>query len=215
MDYDTIVETEPNLIWQVDIQGLVADPRYSQRLVVCELFENQLKGDAIVLNPALVTQDDYQNTMYTYNSSTSPLEMGHTYVWQVIVLFNGMPVDQSETYQFTLYEPPLPLPKFYPVVFKNDGQTYQQEEGRIGLVTDEPGRLDLTVKIRQHGAALSPAFLQELKAGELQTDTVSEQSSTKRMFVLDIDSLELDPGFYTVTWTPKKGKAYVFNFNVE
>ena len=120
MDYDTIIETEPNFIWQTNITALQTDPRYSQRYVLCEIEENQLKGDAIAVNTPILVLEDYQNTMYSYSSTTAPLEEGHTYVWQVSVLFNELIVDQSEPYQFTIFKPKNPLLHYYPVVFKND-----------------------------------------------------------------------------------------------
>lgn len=215
MDFDTIVETEPTLVWQIDVQGITSDPRYSQRLVLCELLENQTKGDAIVLNAPLVLQNDYQNSTYSYNSSTDPLQMGHSYAWQVQILFNGMQVDQSDVFQFTIFEPADTMPKFYPVVFKNDGQTYGIVNGRIGLVTEEKGPLDLSVKIQFGDEIIPNTYINEWKEGELQTETISVEGLQKRFFQLNVDALDLDPGTYAVTWTPKKGKTYVFNFIVE
>jgi hypothetical protein len=216
MDYDTIIETEPNFIWQTNITAIQTDPRYSQRVVLCELGENQLKGDAIAVNTPILVLDDYQNTMHSYSSSATPLEEGHTYVWQVSILFNSMIVDQSEPYQFTILEPKDPLPSFYPVVFNNDGQMYQVVDDKVGLVTDELGNLKLKLQINSKGKKQKTVLLKEIISGKVQDEKeVSENSNGKRFFVLNLKGLDLKPGFYTALWQPTGKELFTFNFQVK
>ncbi len=214
MDYDTIVETEPNFVWQTNITALQTDPRYSQRFVLCELEENQLKGDAIVINTPILVLDDYQSTMYSYSSSSTPLEEGHTYVWQISILFNNMIVDQSEPFQFTILEPKDPLPNFYPVAFKNDGQMFSIVKHKIGLLTDETGNLNLKVTISKGGKVVQTVYLNELLSGEEKTDQISEYKGIKRFYLLNLEKLNLEKGVYKVSWTLKAKKQYVFNFTI-
>lgn len=215
MDYDTIIETEPNFVWQTNITALQSDPRYSQRYVLCELEENQLKGDAIAVNIPILVLEDYQNTMYSYSSTTTELEQGHTYVWQVSILFNGLIVDQSEPFQFTILEPEIPLPNFYPVMFKNDGQMLVVKNGQIGFVTSETGNLDLKILLTLNGHDSQEVYLNEFTDGELGTATTSPGGNKKRLFILDVSALELEEGFYNASWVAKTGKTYVFNFKVQ
>lgn len=215
MDLDTIVETEPNFVWQTDINGLLSDIRYSQRYVLCELLENQTKGEAIAVNTPLLTLEDYQSTVYTYNSSINPLQQGHTYVWQIGILFNGMQVDQSDVFQFTIYQPEDTLPLFYPVVFKNDAQFLSIQDGKIGLSTEETGELNLLVDLTLNGQINRQEYLNEYTDGTLQTSTTSPIGNKKRLFVLNIAALNLDAGNYSASWTAKTGKTYLFNFNVQ
>ena len=214
MDFDTIVETEPNFVWQTDINGLLSDIRYSQRYTLCELLENQTKGEAIAINTPLLVLEDYQSIVYTYSSSINPLEMGHTYVWQVGILFNGMQVDQSDVFQFTIYEPADPLEKFYPVAFKNDAQFLTIHNGKIGLSTEETGELNLSVNLTLNGQASQLVYLNEYIDGTLQTNTTSPIGNKKRLFILNVEALELEEGSYSGSWTAKSGKTYVFNFSV-
>lgn len=215
MDYDTIIETEPNFIWQTNITALQTDPRYSQRYVLCELLEDQLKGDAIAVNTPILVLEDYQNTTHSYSSASTPLEEGHTYVWQVSILFNGLIVDQSEPSQFTIEEPVDPLPVFYPVAFKNDGQSYQVVDNKIGLITDELGDLKLKLQIRSGGKTIKAVLLKEVISGEVQDEKeVSEKSNGKRMFVLNLKDLDLEPGFYTAFWQPMDRESFTFNFQI-
>lgn len=217
MDYDTIIETEPNFIWQTNITAIQGDPRYSQRYVLCELEANQLKGDAIAANTPILVLDDYQNTMYSYSSSSTPLEDGHTYVWQVSILFNNLIVDQSEPYQFTILSPKDPTPNFYPVVFKNDGQTYQISDEKIGLITDELGELKLTVQIYKNGVVAKTALLKEFIGGKLSEESaeVSKDDSDRRFLILNLKELDLESGYYRVVWSPKNQRTFTFNFLVD
>lgn len=218
MDFDTIIETEPNFIWQTNITALQTDPRYSQRYVLCELLEDQLKGDAIAINTPILVLDDYQNTMHSYSSSSTALEEGHTYVWQVSILFNNLVVDQSEPYQFTLFKPEVPLPSFYPVVFKNNGQTYLAVNEKIGLVTDETGDLKLTVQISKNGRLIKTAALTDFKTEEQkknEEDDAKKPTAGKRFLILDLTALDLEKGYYTAAWTPKNNKTFTFNFKID
>ncbi len=215
MDYDTIIETEPNFIWQTNITALQTDPRYSQRYVLCELEENQLKGEAISANIPILVLEDYQNTMYSYSSTTTLLEQGHTYVWQVSILFNNLVVDQSEPYQFTILKPKEPSPVFYPVAFKNEGQMLSIIDNKIGLVTDETGSLNLKVNITKAGAIVRTVHLNELLNGEMKTDEMSEYKGTKRFFVINLKELDLEKGTYKVNWALKPKRQYTFNFTIE
>lgn len=218
MDYDTIIETEPNFIWQTNITAIQADPRYSQRYVLCKLEEDQLKGEAIVVNIPLLVLDDYQNTLYSYSSTSTPLEQGNTYVWQISVLFNNLVVDQSEPYQFTILKPKDPLPAFYPVQFKNSSQTYAVTHEKIGLVTDETGDLSLDLQIYKNGRLIKTAQLKDFKTEEQQRNEKNPENkpvSGKRFLFLDIKELDLEKGYYTVTWTPKSKKTFTFNFKID
>ena len=214
MDYDTIIETEPNFIWQTNITALQTDPRYSQRYVLCELEENQLKGEAIAVNTPILVLEDYQNTMHSYSSTTTELEQGHTYVWQISILFNGMIVDQSEPYQFTILKPKDPLPVFYPIAFKNDGQMFSVINEKVGLLTDETGVLDLKITLHKGGQTVKTCYLNELLNGKEQTEETSEYKGTKRFFQLNLKDLDLDKGTYKASWIMKNKKQYVFNFTI-
>lgn len=216
MDYDTIIETEPNFIWQTNITAIQTDPRYSQRYVLCELEENQLKGEAIALNTPILVLDDYQNTMHSYSSSATPLEEGHTYVWQVSILFNSLIVDQSEPYQFTILKPVDPLPVFYPVLHKNDGQSYQVIDEKIGLVTNDMGNLKLKIQINSGGRKIKTVLLREVISGEVQDEKeISENANGKRFFILNLKDLDLEAGFYTVQWQPIGRESFTFNFKIQ
>lgn len=217
MDFDTIIETEPNFIWQTNITALQTDPRYSQRYVLCELEENQSKGEAISANIPILVLEDYQNTMYSYSSTSTPLEQGHTYVWQVSILFNNLVVDQSEPYQFTILELEKPMPSFYPVVFKNDGQTYQVIDSKIGLTTDEPGDLKLNVEIYKNGVVDKTVVLKEYIGGKPveESSEISVGNSDRRFLMLDLKDLGLGSGYYKVLWSPKNQKTFTFNFQID
>lgn len=215
MDYDTIIETEPNFIWQTNITALQTDPRYSQRYVLCELLEDQLKGDAIAINAPILVLDDYQNNMHSYSSSATALEEGHTYVWQVSILFNNLIVDQSEPYQFTILKPKELLPSFYPVAFKNDGHMLSIVNDKIGLLTDETGNLNLKVNLSREGKIVKTVYLNELVDGEEKTEQLSEYKGTKRFYVLNLKDLELEKGVYKVSWSLKSKRQYTFNFTID
>jgi hypothetical protein len=215
MDYDTILETEPNFNWQTNLSAIQTDPRCSQRFVLCQLLENQTKGEAIAINTPVLVLEDYQNSTYSYSSSSTPLEEGHTYAWQVSILLNGMIMDQSEPYQFTILKPKDPLPSFYPVAFKNDGQTYSAINQKIGLVTDEIGELKLTVQIYKNGLLIKTAELKDLMKGDANKEESKKPTSGKRFLILDLKELDLESGYYSVSWTPKNKKKFTFNFKLD
>lgn len=213
-DYDTIVETEPMLVWQTNLTAILSDPRYSQRLILCELLDNQTKSEAIQINQPLVLLDELQNTIYTYNSTSYPLQSGHTYVWQVSILFNGLLWNQSEIYQFTIFEEVLPSLKFYPAVSKKDGQLYEVQQGKIGLTTSDTGALPTKIDIIKNDLQVQSVFLKEYVNGEILELEESPRSHTKRFFILDVDALNLDPGMYSVEWNTSRNRTIKFSFKI-
>lgn len=215
LDFDTIIETEPNFVWQTNITALQTDPRYAQRFVLCELLENQLKGEAIAVNTPILVLEDYQNTMYSYSSTTTELLPGHTYVWQISVLFNSLVIDQSEPFQFTILKPKDPALNFYPVAFKNDGQMFYVMHEKIGLLTDETGTLDLKITLFKGGQQTKECYLNELLNGEEKSAQTSEYTGTKRFFVLNLKDLDLPKGVYKASWIMKNKREVVFNFTID
>ncbi|MNY40322.1 hypothetical protein D3C86_1750580 [compost metagenome] len=153
--------------------------------------------------------------MYSYSSATTELEQGHTYVWQVSILFNNMIVDQSEPYQFTILKPKELQPHFYPLAFKNDGQMFTVSDHKIGLKVDETGSLDLKINLSKGGKIVKTCFLNELLNGEEKPGEMSEYQGTKRFFVLNMKELDLEKGTYKVSWNLKPKKQYVFNFTID
>ncbi|MNR29900.1 hypothetical protein D3C85_1473170 [compost metagenome] len=129
-----------------------------------------------------------------------------------------MIVDQSEPFQFTILEPKDPMPAFYPVVFKNDGQTYSIVNDQIGLVSDEIGDLKLTAQIYKNGLLVKKTLLKEFVQGKEEEDgepvEVSKGGSNKRFLILKLKELDLESGYYTVIWAPKNKKSFTFNFKL-
>uniref|UniRef100_UPI0031E006EC hypothetical protein n=1 Tax=Fluviicola sp. TaxID=1917219 RepID=UPI0031E006EC len=122
---------------------------------------------------------------------------------------------QSEPYQFTIFEPKEPTPNFYPVAFKNDGQMFSLVHHKVGLVTDEIGKLDLKVTLSSKGKTVKSCYLNELLNSEEKTDQTSEYKGVKRFFILNLEELDLPKGAYKVSWTLKTKKQYTFNFTID
>lgn len=214
-DKDTIEEKEPTFMWQTNLTTIQNDVRISQALNVVEINANQTATEAIVENPSLLYREGILSTSFNYPSSNKELEEGHRYAWQIIYLFNGMVVQQSDVWEFILAKKTPPTRNFVVVKSKNDGSILQTQQEELNVLTTETGTLDLMVTVTNSKGVSQKAQMKEWINGELVENTVSEQNNQTRYFTLNYSDLDLKPGVYTFEWKAKKGTLFTQLFRVD
>lgn len=88
----------PDLIWQGPFTQNI---NYSYTIKLCERYEGQSTLLAIGQNPVLFGRSGLYSNQITYPIEAKPLEIGHTYVWQVDALSKNSPNIKSEVWAFT------------------------------------------------------------------------------------------------------------------
>jgi hypothetical protein len=88
----------PDLIWQGPFTQNI---NYTYTIKLCERYEGQSTLLAIGQNPVLFGRSGLNSNQITYPIEAKPLELGHTYVWQVDALSKNSPNIKSEVWAFT------------------------------------------------------------------------------------------------------------------
>lgn len=132
-DMDTIDTPYPLLTWLPAYQASAGQTiLYNLRLV--EMFSGQTSATAILSNPAYFEQYDLPITAIPYPPNANPIELNHTYAWQVAATIGGIPVAYSQIWQFTYA---IPTPIFNEIVeHKQYYAFFERIEGSL-VVTNE------------------------------------------------------------------------------
>ncbi len=204
-DKDTISELEPTFIWQSDIATILSDTRISQVFVLSKLIDNQTALEAVFQNEPIMYQENILTNSLVYPSNYPVLEMGATYGWQIQIKMNDVIINQSEAFQFTIYEPLPPLSSFSPIKLKNDGLTYSLYNGRLNLSTTLTGDISTICTISNAKGFKKTVQFDELLVDGFQHIQLSKPSTHTRYFSLNIKELKLKKGYYTIHWNLQGG----------
>lgn len=214
-DKDTITELEPSLVWQSDLAAILSDSRISQVIVLTKLVDNQTPLEAVYQNEPILYQENLLTNSLSYPSNFPALEMGATYAWQIQLKMNDVVINQSEAYQFTIFEPLPPLSAFSPVKMKNDGLAYSLYNGRLNLSTTATGELATVCTIFNAKGIKKTVQFEELLADGFQQTSLSQPSTHTRYFSLNVKEMKLKKGVYTVVWTLQKNQVVELVFQIK
>lgn len=211
-DRDTIEEKEPTFVWQCNTVALQNDPRLEQQIVVVELPENQTPAEAVLINPPLMIRLHLQSGTTVYSSTEHPLEEGKSYAWQVSYLFNGVVIQQSEAWVFTLDKPKEPTHQYLALRRQADGSIYQAAEPVLYIKIAESGKLSLKGTIGSSNGTKKNIKLTPIEGEDQESDTF--QSSGELLCKVDFEDLDLPKGSYVFTWKSPDGTKYNLHFQL-
>lgn len=96
---EKICEKRPSFTWQ---PSLPAIPGSQYRVTLAEMKSGQPANEALVYNLPLINQSNILSPMLIYPPAARELEEGKTYAWQVTVYKEGMILNRSEIWEFTI-----------------------------------------------------------------------------------------------------------------
>jgi hypothetical protein len=96
---EKICDKRPTFTWQ---PSLPAIPGSQYRLTLAEMRSGQVASEALVYNLPLVNQSNILSPMLIFPPSSKELEEGKTYAWQVTVYKEGMILNRSEIWEFSI-----------------------------------------------------------------------------------------------------------------
>ena len=96
---EKICDKRPSFTWQ---PSLPAIPGSQYRLTLAEMKSGQVASEALVYNLPLINQSNILSPMLIFPPSAKELEEGKTYAWQVTVYKEGMILNRSEIWEFSI-----------------------------------------------------------------------------------------------------------------
>lgn len=103
---DSIYTTNPNLSWSHSGNFGDFSSRY-YRIIVAECEKGQSNAEAINLNQPTWISNALNAHSITYPLNAPKLYEGHSYVWQVQMLYNGVVTQTSEVWRFIIAQKPI------------------------------------------------------------------------------------------------------------
>lgn len=208
-DMDTIETQEPTFVWQCDMATIMNDPRLSLQFILSPLDDGQSKSEALFVNQPIYILSNVLNSSLHYPNSVDILERGKTYVWQIQLLFNGMVIQLSDPWQFTLDLPIIPSSNYLILRKHQDASFYVINQSEFKL------KISNTSKIENFAATLrndkNEVYAVNLEFDNKEQDTNKVISSNYYLKV-DFTSLKLPEGNYVFEW--RYGKTnYFLNFS--
>jgi hypothetical protein len=96
---EKICEKRPTFTWQ---PSLPAIPGSQYRVTVAEIRSGQPASEALVYNLPVINQSNILTPVLLYPPAAKELEEGKSYTWQVTVYKDGMILNRSEIWEFTV-----------------------------------------------------------------------------------------------------------------
>jgi hypothetical protein len=96
---EKICEKRPSFTWQ---PSLPAIPGSQYRVTVAEMHPGQPANEALVYNLPLINQSYILSSLLLYPPSAKELEEGKSYAWQVTVYKEGIILNRSEIWEFSI-----------------------------------------------------------------------------------------------------------------
>lgn len=137
---DTIDNRRPTFSWQCDLATINLDPRLDMQFVLVEKNKNQPIGEALLINTPLLFAYSLTSSSLSYPNSNEELIPGHTYAWQVSVMMNGMPIMQSQQWEFTIRIPKPVEDQFFRMTTTLNNTVYNSQKDYIRFVVKDNGK---------------------------------------------------------------------------
>ena len=208
-DMDTIETQEPTFMWQCDMATILNDPRLSLQFVLSPMEDGQSKSEAILINQPIYILSNVLNSSLYFPSTIDKLERGKTYAWQIQLLFNGMAIQFSEPWQFTI-DLPAVLPTNYFILRKHQDASFysiNKPELRLKIVNTSVIK-NFSGMIRNDDNEVFPITLEFVNQEE---DLLQTIKSSNYYFKVDFSTLKLAEGNYIFEWRHEKTN-YFLNF---
>lgn len=129
LDKETVRDIQPMFNWLPPVP-LPHGRNITYELTIVEILERQTAYYAMLSNPAWFNQSSIITTLYQYPLASRRFIPGNRYAWNVKTFIDGIPVSESETWEFT-----------YDVVTQNIEQTNdnikKELKGAVGIDNHE------------------------------------------------------------------------------
>ncbi len=204
---DTIETKLPVLNWtHSEAFNLLAEGEF-YRLILVEKKKDQSAESAVKANIPMFSKSYLRSHQVPYDFDAKELEEGKTYAWYVSKMSNGLTINRTEAWEFTVKKNTIPVPhKYVELKTDLDGSFYSVVDGRIYFKlseTYEGSDLDFTIK-SDNGQLMTA----EVK-NEKHEALVARGYNT---YELDLSTYNLKKGYYVLNVKGVKGDNYLLKF---
>jgi hypothetical protein len=209
MDNDVIEEQRPNFSWTVS--GAALPPGQSAQLVLVPCKEG-LAARCIGAERPLFIAQDVRTPSVPFPPAVPSLEPGARYAWQVERSLNGVVVDRTDPWLFSVHKPNVPAEnKYVNLTTIQPGSVYEALGERIFFRYDEA----------YSGTKLSCLIFDE-HGQRMEAQTASESDGATdvkgtgiNLYETDLQPYHLKKGYYRLVVADEKNRSYSLKFHIE
>jgi hypothetical protein len=208
MDGDTIDEVRPNLSWS--ISGMRVPAGQHARAILVPLKAGNA-ASAIASELPIYIVDNAAVPVVPFPGGTPALEPGSTYAWQVERSVDGVVIDRTEPWRFTVRKYTAPRVNKYVRIGENAPATiYEALDRRIFFRYDETyASTKLTCTIHDESGRRI-----ETEAAPESGGTANVKSAGVNLYELDLQPYGLKQGYYVLNVSDEKQRKYSLKFHV-
>jgi hypothetical protein len=210
-DKDTIDTKFPLLMWNhSEPFSLLAQGEY-YRMVVSEIQQEQTAEEALLVNSPVMFKNYLNSHELQYPYDAKELQPGKRYAWQVQKMANGVVVNKSEGWEFTVKaKSSVTENKYATLKRKLDAGFYTVEGNSLFFKLDE-----------QTSEGKFTCYILDAKNNKINVEahTIDGRINYKTMgynrFEVKIQEMGLNSGYYTLVVLPGKNEELKLKFFVK
>ncbi len=214
-DKEELETKYPILIWTHSEQFSLTNQNEYYRIIVTELNKGQSAEAAINTNIPVYMKNYLNSHQVQYPFDAKELQTGKEYAWQVQKMYSGAIVNKTEAWQFKFKDKEVETKNYTLLKQALDGSTYYAVNEKIYFKFEEPyysADSKLAAKIyNAERKEFNPQAKNELKKEGKETIKYTGLN----LFQMDLSSLNLKSGIYTLEVTDEKGKLYLLQFMIK
>lgn len=212
-DKDVIDSSTPLLVWSHSEPFSVLSQGEYYRMVVVEMKEKQSAEAAVTVNTPLMAKNYLTTHSLQYPYDAKELKAGNHYAWQVQKLANGIVTNKTEAWEFTIDAPVvIPDTKYSSLKKQLDGGYYTATNNKIFFRFQEAYTSgNITCKIYD---AKRTEVKPKLNNDGVKNAPLDLKQNGYNRFEINLNELDVKPGYYTLEVKNEKGELYLLKFQV-
>jgi hypothetical protein len=213
-DKDTIETTNPLLIWNHNDPVNMNSSGEYYRLILVELHEMQTAESGINVNNPKYMKNNVSSNQVQYPFDAEALQVGKRYGWQVQKLSNGVIVEKTDAWEFTIMPDNTTRENKYVSLRKElNAGFYTAENNKVFFRFEEAysgGKLDCRIYDSKR-KLIKPKTKNEATSGQ----GIDVKKNGYNSFVIDLNLLDIKTGFHTLEVRNQKNELFLLKFYVK
>jgi hypothetical protein len=213
-DNDSIETLTPILVWSHSEPFNVLSQTEYFRVVVSEVNVNQSAEEAVITNTPLMAKNYLGTHTLQYPYDAKQLQKGKQYAWQVQKLSNGVIINKTEAWKFSIIPDRVVADNKYASLKKTlDAAYYTAENNKVFFKFEEEyvsGNISCIIYDSKR-TAIQPTAKNE----GVKTSGLNFKQNGYNRYEINLNELDIKKGFYTLEAKNEKGELFLLKFYVQ
>jgi len=213
-DNDSIETTTPILLWNhSEPFSALASNEYF-RMIVSDIKGDQTADEAVIINTPLMLRNNLTTHTLQYPYDAPQLKKGKQYAWQVQKISNGIVINKTEAWKFSIViENPVADVKYVALKKVLDAGYHKVENNKLFFKFEEEyvsGKISCIIYNSKRGT-----IVPRVKSEGVTTNDLNFKQNGYNRYEINLNELEIKKGYYTLEAKNEKGETFLLKFYTE